>query len=360
MVFRIYARFAAFTLALSILVMLVAGLVPAVLRSDALFRESDCDLGLLFEGMSDQHEERGLYWMRPDGSGLEQVVGDFGVQDVGFYQGDGIVLSPDGTHMTVTYLPEVGGQFNFGLLEISTGELDSLTADSTYNKRFVWSPDGTRIAYMTVVSGQESVSVIDLTTGEEWEIANANHPDIKTINGGLTQMRWSPDGESLVLGYYATPVASKLVVVNADGSDLQRVSPTSQNGLPHLPDALRLFSGNASSIHTWAPDWLNNHTLLHACGTAKEGWSSICVTDLRHSPSVRIADMGRLLDDDDSFRPIVAALDVAPDGRVVFVTGTTGVSEFYVYDQRTVTNISEISGGRGTLPEWRCRPESSG
>ena len=72
------------------------------------------------------------------------------------------------------------GRFTFGTLEESTP---------------VWSPDGTRIAYVTADKGTE----VKVITGLEKEnIVAARPAETLTIGGNVYPMSWSPDGKHLL------------------------------------------------------------------------------------------------------------------------------------------------------------------
>ena len=77
--------------------------------------------------------------------------------------------SPDGKY--VVFTADDGVRINLWLLEVATGETTALTSGDFLNLDPAWSPDGTRLAYVsTRPSGYFNVFVMDLESGEPGEI----------------------------------------------------------------------------------------------------------------------------------------------------------------------------------------------
>jgi Tol biopolymer transport system component len=87
----------------------------------------------------------------------------------------------------------------------------------------IWSPDGSRVAFVTcpdVPSSDSEIHVVNADGSGEVNVSNNASPDIiicysDAPNGGID---WSPDGTRLVFYSFRDP--SGLYVVNADGSGL--------------------------------------------------------------------------------------------------------------------------------------------
>ncbi|WP_017525291.1 Tol-Pal system beta propeller repeat protein TolB [Pusillimonas noertemannii] len=77
-----------------------------------------------------------------------------------------------------------------------------------------WSPDGSKLAYVSFESGKPVVYVQTLATGERFPIAN--------FKGNNSAPAWSPDGQQLAITLSRDGIA-QIYTINADGSGLRRV-----------------------------------------------------------------------------------------------------------------------------------------
>jgi len=97
-----------------------------------------------------------------------------------------------------------------------------------------WSPDGTKVAYVSFEKQKPIVYVQNLVTGHRTIISNEK--------GSNSAPAWSPDGSKLALALSKTG-NTQVFIVNADGSGLHRV--TTSNGIDTEPQ----FSGDGQSIY---------------------------------------------------------------------------------------------------------------
>ena len=84
----------------------------------------------------------------------------------------------------------------------------------------VWSPDGTRIAYVSLENKKPVVYVQSLATGGRAQVAN--------FRGSNSAPAWSPDSARLAVTL-SKDGSSQLYLINADGSGVQRL--TSSGGI---------------------------------------------------------------------------------------------------------------------------------
>jgi TolB protein len=97
-----------------------------------------------------------------------------------------------------------------------------------------WSPDGTRLAYVSFETGKPVVYVHAVTTGERKAVAN--------FRGSNSAPAWSPDGRSLAVTL-TREGNSQVFLMNADGSNVRRL--TQSSGIDTEP----VFSPDGQSIY---------------------------------------------------------------------------------------------------------------
>lgn len=97
-----------------------------------------------------------------------------------------------------------------------------------------WSPDGTKVAYVSFELRKPVIYVQNLMTGQRTIVANEK--------GNNSAPAWSPDGKRLALALSKTG-NTQIFVVNADGSGMHRVS--NSNGIDTEPR----FSADGQSIY---------------------------------------------------------------------------------------------------------------
>ncbi len=78
-----------------------------------------------------------------------------------------------------------------------------------------WSPDGTRLAYVSFETGKPVVYVHTIVTGERRAVAN--------FRGSNSAPAWAPDGKSLAV-VLTRDGNSQIYAINADGSGLRRLT----------------------------------------------------------------------------------------------------------------------------------------
>jgi TolB protein len=97
-----------------------------------------------------------------------------------------------------------------------------------------WSPDGTKVAYVSLEKQKPVVYVQNLVSGQRIILSNEK--------GNNSAPAWSPDGSKLALSL-SKPGNTQIYIVNADGSGLRRLT----NGTDIDTEAQ--FSGDGQSIY---------------------------------------------------------------------------------------------------------------
>lgn len=191
----------------------------------------------------------------------------------------------------------------------------------------VWSPDGTRLAYVSFESKKPVIYVQDLATRRRTAVAN--------FKGSNSAPAWSPDGRRLAIAL-AREGLTQIYLMNADGSDLRRLTNTAgidtepcfgpdgqtlyftsdRSGGPQIfrmnvdgGEARRVtFNGSYNISPAISPDGR-----MLAYVSRREGRFQLYVLDLATSQEIRLSDGAR--DESPSF---------APNGRYIMFASEAG------------------------------------
>lgn len=208
----------------------------------------------------------------------------------------------------------------------------------------VWSPDGSRLAYVSFENKKPVVYVQELASNRRTAVAN--------FKGSNSAPGWSPDGQRLAIALSREGI-TQIFIINADGTDLRRLTSSSaidtepcfspdgrtiyftsdRSGGPQIyrmnadgSDARRVtFNGSYNISPAISPD---GKMLTYI--SRRDGRFQVYVLDLATSQETRLSDGPR--DESPSFAPngkyVMFASDA--DGRgtlsVASVDGTTRYS----------------------------------
>jgi len=93
-----------------------------------------------------------------------------------------------------------------------------LTTNPAYDGGAVWSPDGTKIAFVTYRDGNAEIYVMNADGSGFTNVTNNPYDDYPA--------RWSPDGTKILFTSWRDANMYDIYVMNADGSDLRDVTPS--------------------------------------------------------------------------------------------------------------------------------------
>ena len=142
----------------------------------------------------------------------------------------------------------------------SSNELYSAAADGSDAKRLTWSaaveqspawsPDGTRIAYESNVSGRSRIYVMNADGSGQTQITP---PSALTLDD--RQPTWSPDGSRLAFTS-SRPTNGSLAIwiVNVDGTGLHQLTSDFSTDPSWSPDGTRVAYVGADSVYTIGAD----------------------------------------------------------------------------------------------------------
>ncbi len=151
-----------------------------------------------------------LYTMRPDGTDLQRLTNNTGLNDLR------AAYSPGGQH--IAYMTNYSVGDNSGeiwLMNADGSDQRRITNNDYYDREPVWSPDGKYIVFTGMVAEKNSdIFVYDLVADEVRQITSLPTIDANSV--------WSPDSEWIAfVSYEANGQESQLYLVRPDGSDLR-------------------------------------------------------------------------------------------------------------------------------------------
>jgi hypothetical protein len=151
----------------------------------------------------------------------------------------------------------IGSESGIGLT-IVTERLDGSdrrrVAGPVAMQRFMWSPDGHRIAYAAPAAGGSQIWVVDVNTGVSKQLTSE-----RLVNA---EPSWSPDGASIVFRSQGNTATCDLWVMNADGSNQRALTQSAGSGLclslpDWSPDGSRILFMTRGFAGTAVLQWMN-------------------------------------------------------------------------------------------------------
>lgn len=195
-----------------------------------------------------------------------------------------------------------------------------------------WSPDGTRLAYVSFENKKPVVYVHSLASGKRVVAAN--------FKGSNSAPAWSPDGQRLAV-VLSKEGGSQIFMVNADGSGLQRL--TTNSGINTEP----FFSPDGQSLY-FTSDRGGSPQIYRANVNGSD--AQRVTFDGSYNVSPRISPDGKTMAyisrRDGAFR--LAAMDLGTRQVQILTDSNKDESPTFAPNSRMILIATE-SGGRGTL-----------
>jgi WD40 repeat protein len=169
------------------------------------------------------------------------------------------VWSPDGSK--IAFVSNRAGDFDIHVMNADGTDLVALMEDLGYDTSPTWSPDGTRIAF---------ASNRGLSTGSIY-VMNADGTNLVPLtNDGMLagEPAWSPDGAKIAFSS-EDQGSPAIFVMNADGSSVTRLTSSNWDYTPTWsPDGSRIaFSRFASCIPDNCFNWERDIFVMNADGS---------------------------------------------------------------------------------------------
>ena len=168
-----------------------------------------------------------IYTMNADGTNLTRLTNNSA--------GDGSpVWSPDGTKIAFVSTRDAGNGEIY-VMNADGTKPTRLTTDAGYDTDPSWSPDGRKLVFQSNPDGNNEIYVINVEGTGQTNLTNKAEADISPM--------WSPDGSKIAFASRRNVGGGyEIYVMNADGSNPTRLTNTAQSeGAPAWsPDSQKL------------------------------------------------------------------------------------------------------------------------
>ncbi|MCU9612483.1 S9 family peptidase [Caldibacillus lycopersici] len=151
-------------------------------------------------------------------------------------------LSPMGDKVAyvVTSISKEKNEYvsNIYVLELATNEVTQWTFGEFRNSSPRWSPDGTKLAFVSNRSGKNQIYVIDVNGGE----ANS----VTKVTNGATNPVWSPDSQKIA---FSVALKKDEPLVKAEEKEeRKKLEPLEVDKMKYKSDSAGFFSGKYQQI----------------------------------------------------------------------------------------------------------------
>lgn len=281
-------------------------LVAAVCLAEATPQE------IAFQSDRDGNDE--IYLMGADGERPVNLTHDLAAQD------QRPVWSPDGTRLA--FMSDRLGKWDMYLLDLVSRGVTSLVDLDVFNVPYAWSPDGRWISFHATSgrSGDEGRNF--LVRSDDRQLRG-----LPWAQAYDTPPVWSPDGQWIAFVAWVRDGNREIYVAHADGSDARNL--TRSDGSDEDP--------------AWSPDGTRLAFVTSRDGN--QGSHEVYVTDVDGSISYNLTKSPGL----------DTSPDWSPDGRrIAFATYRDGNWEIYAVDADGGTPVNLTRNPADDIePTWR-------
>lgn len=232
----------------------------------------------------------------------------------------------------IAYVTKTGKRFTLQIADADGFNAQTLVSSNEPIISPAWSPDGSKMAYVSFEKKKPIVFVQSLYTGERKVVAN--------FKGNNSAPAWAPDGSKLavVLTYGAN---SQIHTISVDGSNLQQVTKSSSI------DTEPAFSPDGQFIY-FSSDRGGRPQIYKV--PASGGSASRVTFEGGYNVSPRFSPDGKYLtyirNDGGAFK--VAVQDLGTGAVKILSSGSQDESPSFAPNSRTLMYATRV-GGKGTL-----------
>jgi len=152
--------------------------------------------------------------------------------------------SPDGTRLAFVSRREIGSRFAVPILSLKTGEIErELTPELSYGGSGQWSPDGSRFLVRGAeLKGRDGILTVDATSGDTTFLVGAD------VCSGVPY--WAPDGKSFFCfdGQETAPEKAHIVQVDLTTRSVLRRYSSPHQGAGVSSDGRYILLGDVSVL----------------------------------------------------------------------------------------------------------------
>lgn len=228
------------------------------------------------DGTNGIHEENNeIYVMNSDGTNQTRLTNN-SVSD------ESPVWSPDGTKMA--FVSYRDGEAEIFVMNANGANPIQLTENGRDDGGPAWSPDGTKIVFYSNRDGFVStvrLYVMNADGSSETPLTNTSASDARDLHSA-----WSPDGTKIAFSSSRIGPNTQLYVMNADGTNITQITNYAADSYPvsWAPDGTKIvFASNkdgVNSIYVINPDGTNVTRLTNTPpdGDGSPSWSPFLPT----------------------------------------------------------------------------------
>lgn len=160
--------------------------------------------------------------------------------------------SPDGEKVLIR--SHRSGWINYWIVPREGGEALPVAPDSADQSHVRWSPDGSRVVFVTNRNGTQSLTVADVSEGTSRTVVAPGAVGPERL-GVLDNPEWSPDGERISFTYQSPTRPRELHVVEVATGEARTLVPSTPEGglLQRLvaPEKVTYESTDGLTIHAY-------------------------------------------------------------------------------------------------------------